>query len=92
MGRQHVFFIPNNNATLSSVFLSPSVSFNFLSWVDAQPDDVLVASLQSQTLPSTRRNFLKIPQRQQPWRTSETGKAFVKLNRNLCVFTVYDVQ
>ena len=67
----------------------PLVGSNLLVWVDAQPEGALVAPLLSQLRPLARRMFLKILRPQQRWKTRETGKVFVKLNRSQYIFNIH---
>lgn len=61
---------------------------NILVWVDAQPEDVLAVPLLFRMPPLARSFFLRILQTQQPRKTREIGKVFVKLNQNLCICTI----
>lgn len=88
MGCQCVPFSRNQDNRLLSVLGAPFVASNFLVWVDAQPEDVLPVPLLSRIPPLARRIFFKILQPQQPRKTRESGKVFVKLNQNLCICTI----
>lgn len=88
IGCQCVSFSRNHHNRLLSVLGAPFVASDFLIWVDAQPEDVLAVPLLFRMPPLGRNFFLKILQPQQPRKTRESGKVFVKLNQNLCICTI----
>lgn len=88
MGCQSVLFCRNQDNPLLSVLGAPFVASNILVWVDAQPEDVLAVPLLFRMPPLARSFFLRILQTQQPRKTREIGKVFVKLNQNLCICTI----
>lgn len=84
MGCQFVYFSRDQDKPLLSVLRAPFVASNLLVWLDAKPEDVLAVPLLSR-MPLASSFFLEILQPQQPRKTRETGKVFVKLNQNLCI-------